>query len=245
MTIGIIGAGEMGCCLAAKFIQSGHSVSMANSRGPASLQQLAGNIGAKAATVAEVIQHHQVIVVAIPQKNVPQLPIKLFATLKKDVVVIDTGNYYPHLRDGVLPALDQSGIDSLWTQEQLGFPVVKVFNSILATSIAGSGKPKGDVSRIALAVSGDETAAKERVFALVDKIGFDVADLGDIRQSWKQQPGSPIYCRDITLAALQQRVKSMGTAWSVMRKTILAKRASDEALMRADYPAYLATLQQQ
>jgi len=135
MNIGIIGSGEMGSCLASKFIKLGHTVSVANSRGPASLKQLTEDTGAEAATVEETTKDKKVIIVSIPQKNIPDLPKNLFKHLPEDVVVIDTGNYYPGLRDGAIPALDQTGIDSLWVQEQLGIPVIKVFNSILATSI--------------------------------------------------------------------------------------------------------------
>jgi predicted dinucleotide-binding enzyme len=243
MNIGIIGAGGMGVCLASKFAQLGHTVSIANSRGPASLQQLSKEIGAEAATVEEATRNKKLIVVSIPQKNVPDLPKNLFKQLPRDVVVIDTGNYYPTLRDGAIPSLDQVGIDSLWVQEQLGFPVVKVFNSILATSIQDLGKPKGDKNRIAIAVSGDDTNAKELVFTLVEALGFDPFDVGDIAQSWKQQPGSAIYCRDIPPGEIKKRVATMGTAWSVMRSVIIAKRTADEALMKADYPAYLESLQ--
>lgn len=116
MNIAIIGSGEMGSCLASKLIEPGHTVSVANSRGPA---------------IEEIVKNKEVIIVSIPQKNIPDLP-KIFP---KDAVVIDTGNYYPNLRDGNIPALDKHGIDSLWVQEQLGVPVVKVFNSILATSL--------------------------------------------------------------------------------------------------------------
>src|SRR5438874_11833262 len=164
MDIGIIGAGGMGRSLASKFVKLGHTVSIANSRGPASLKQLAEDIGAEAATVEEATKNKKVIVVSIPQKNVQDLPKNLFKHLPEDVVVIDTGNYYPSLRDGAIPALDQSGIDSLWVQEQLGIPVVKVFNSILAESIQDLGRPKGEKNRIALAVSGDDKKAKEVVF---------------------------------------------------------------------------------
>ncbi|HEV8285497.1 MAG TPA: NAD(P)-binding domain-containing protein [Chitinophagaceae bacterium] len=243
MNIGIIGSGGMGRCLASKFVKLGHTVSIANSRGPASLKQLAGDIGAEAATVEEATKNKQVIIVSIPQKNVPDLPKNLFKQLPKDVVVIDTGNYYPTLRDGAIPALDQSGIDSLWVQEQLGIPVIKVFNSILATSLQDLGKPKGEKNRIALAVSGDDTKAKEVVFKLVEELGFDPFDVGTIAQSWKQQPGSPIYCRDINLEELKKRVDTMGTDWSDMRGVIIAKRKADEALMKVDYPAYLKGLQ--
>jgi len=243
MNIGIIGSGEMGSCLASKFVKLGHTVSIANSRSPASIQQLAEDIGAEAATVEEAVKNKQLIIVSIPQKNVPDLSKNLFQDLPEDVVVIDTGNYYPTLRDGAIAALDQNGIDSLWVQEQLGVPIVKVFNSILATSIQDLGRPKGDNNRIAIAVSGDDAKAKEVVFTLVEELGFDPFDVGTIAQSWKQQPGSPVYCRDINLEELKKRNDTMGSEWSALRDEIIAKRKADEALMKADYPAYLKSLQ--
>jgi 8-hydroxy-5-deazaflavin:NADPH oxidoreductase len=242
MNIGIIGSAEMGTCLAFKFVKLGHTVVIANSRGPAALQQLAGEIGAVAATVEDATKNKEVIVVSIPLKNVPDLPKDLFKQLPKDVVVIETLNYYPTLRDGIIPALVQSGIDSSWVQEQLGVRVVKVFNSILATSIKDLGKPKGETDRVAIAMSGDDPKAKKVVFTLVDELGFDPVDVGNIALSWKQQPGSSIYCRDINAEELKKRVYAMGVSWAVMRNAILTKRAADEALMRADYPAYLKGL---
>jgi predicted dinucleotide-binding enzyme len=243
MNIGIIGSGQIGGCLAAKFVKLGHSVSIANSRGPASLKQFVEEIGAEAATVEDVIKNKQVVIVAIPQKNVPDLPKGLFNNLREDVVVIDTGNYYPALRDGVMPSLEQSGIDSLWVQGQLGIPVIKVFSSIFATSLKDKGKPKGEKDRIALAVSGDNTKAKEIVFKLVDELGFDTFDIGTIAQSWKQQPGSSIFCRDINLDELKKRVAAMGTDWSEMHDIIVGKHHADEALMAVDFPAWLKSMQ--
>ena len=243
MNIGIIGSGEMGTSLATYFVKMGHSVSMANSRGPASLKQYTEEIGCEAATVEEATKNKKVIIVSIPEKNIPDLPKNLFKHLPEDVVVIDIGNYYPGLRDGAIPSLDQIGIDSLWVQEQLGIPVIKVFNSIIAESLRDRGRPKGEKSRIALAVSGDDPKAKQVVCMLVEELGFDPFDLGNIGQSWKQQPGSSIYCRDIGLAELKKRVHSMGTEWSVMRDVIIAKRTSNEVLMKADYPAYVKSLQ--
>jgi len=242
MNIGIIGSGEMGACFAAKFAKLGHEVSIANSRGPDSLQQFAKEIGVKAATVEEATKNKKLIIIAIPQKNIPNLPKNLFKQLPKDVVVVDTGNYYPNLRDGAIPALEKHGIDSLWVQEQLGIPVIKVFNSILATSIRDLGSPKREKNRIALAISGDDAKAKQIVFLLVEELGFDPFDMGDISQSWRQQPGSPIYCRDINLEELKRRLDKMGKNWSDMRNVILSKRTADEVIMKADYPAYLKTL---
>ena len=242
MQIGIIGSGGMGRCLASTFVRAGHRVSIANSRGPDSLQPFARSIGAEAVDTAAAIKNKQLIVVSIPQKNIPDLPAQLFQQLPEDTVVIDTGNYYPTLRDGIIPALEKTGIDSWWVQEQLGFPVVKVFNSILADSIQELGKPAGDKDRIAIAVSGGGAVQKEMVFNLVNEMGFDAVDLGTIAQSWKQQPGSAIYCRDIVSSIVKQRVAAMGDNWNEMRDAVLAKRRADEAIMKADYPAYLKQL---
>lgn len=73
---------------------------------------------------------------------------------------------------------------------------------------------------------------------------FHPFDIGTIAQSWKHQPGSSIYSRDINLSALKKRVDIMGTAWSDMRNVIIVKRKADEALMKADYPVYLKGLQE-
>ena len=242
MKIGIIGAGEMGRCLASRLVTCGHTVSIANSRGPASLKQVVENIGAEPVSIEGATKYKDVIIVSIPQKSIADLPKKLFEDIPGDTVVIDTGNYYPGLRDGAIPALEQIGIDSLWVQMHLGVAVVKVFNSILATSIKDFGRPRGDRNRIAIAISGDSIKSKKIVFTLVEELGFDPYDVGDIAQSWKQQPGSPIYCRDIHLEELKKRVESMADRPG-LRNEILEKRKADELLMKADYPAYLKGLQ--
>lgn len=241
MRIGVIGSGEMGVCLASKFRMLGHEVSITNSRGPDSLMQLSKQLKVKAESTEEILDKNQVIVVAIQQFNIPSLPLSLFKNLSKQVVVIDTGNYYPTLRDGIIPGLEESGIDSLWVQQQLGTGVIKVFNSILATSLRDFAKASGNQDRIALAVSGDNQHSKELVFKMVDELGFDSFDIGSIYDSWKQQPGSPIYCRDITVRELHRRINTLGD-WKDMREVIFAKRKSDEALMKADYQAYLRNL---
>jgi len=244
MNIGIIGSGPVGTCLASKLVKLGHTVSVANSRGPASLKQFAEDTGAEAVSVEESTKNKNVIIIAIPEKNVPNLPKHLFEQLPADVVVIDTGNYFPDFRDGAIPALDKMGIDSQWVQEQLSFPVVKVFSSILAGSLKDLGRPKGEKGRIALAVSGDNAKAKEVVFKLVDDLGFDPFDLGTIAQSWKQQSGSSIYCRDLTIDELRKRVDAMKPEWSEMRKVIIEKRKANEVLMKIDIQAYLQGLKE-
>jgi len=211
MKIGIIGAGMIGGTLTRRLRRIGHDVTVANSRGPESLGALAAETGARPATVAEAARAGEIVVVTIPQKAVPDLPRDLFAGVPADVVVIDTGNYYP-VRDGRIPALDAGAVESVWVAEQLGRPVVKAFNHIGFTSLLEKGKPRGAEGRTALAVAGD-AAARARVMALVDELGFDPVDAGTLEDSWRQQPGSPAYLGDIeaprlaTLLAAAERAK--------------------------------------
>ncbi|QMU70729.1 NADPH-dependent F420 reductase [Streptacidiphilus sp. P02-A3a] len=193
MKIGIIGAGNIGGNLTRRFTAVGHEVSVANSRGPETLSALVEETGAKAVTVAEAARGADVVVVTIPLKNIPDLPSGLFAEAAEGVAVIDTGNYYPKERDGRIAAIEEGVTESRWTAEHLGHPVIKVFNGTYAQHILDKPQPKGTPGRVALPVAGDDEAAKQRVRALVDEIGFDTVDAGGLDESWRQQPGTPVY----------------------------------------------------
>jgi predicted dinucleotide-binding enzyme len=196
MKIGIIGAGNIGGALTRRFRAAGHEVSVANSRGPQTLTDLERETGAKAVTVEEAARGKGVVVVTIPLKAVPDLPKNLFASAPEDVVVIDTGNYYPQQRDGRIEAIENGTPESRWVEQQLGRPVIKAFNNIYAAHLQNNGKPKGAPGRIALPVAGDDAQAKQIVMKLIDEIGFDAVDAGSIDESWRQQPGSPVYGKD-------------------------------------------------
>jgi len=87
-------------------------------------------------------------------------------------------------------------VESRWVERQLGRPVVKAFNNIYAKHLLEKGKPKGAPGRIALPIAGDDPKAKAVVAQLVDALGFDAVDTGGIDDSWRQQPGSPVYTKD-------------------------------------------------
>jgi hypothetical protein len=71
--------------------------------------------------------------------------------------------------------------------------VVKAFNHIYAAQIVERRSPAGAPSRRALAIAGDDAAAKARVADLIEEIGFDVVDLGPLAESWRIEPGTPGY----------------------------------------------------
>jgi predicted dinucleotide-binding enzyme len=177
---------------------------VANSRGPETLARLAEETGATAVTVAEAARAGEVVIVAIPQKNIPSLPPDLFRGTADSVVVVDTGNYYPRQRDGRIDAIEAGTIESRWVEQQLGRPVVKAFNNIYAKHLRDFGQPAGTPRRIALPVAGDDDRAREIVLRLVDEIGFDGIDVGGLDESWRQQPGTPVYCTDLDAAGVRR-----------------------------------------
>jgi len=202
--IGIIGAGNIGGTLARRFRALGYDVLVANSRGPQSLGLLAAETGAKAVTVEEAAHDGDVVVVAIPERQIAKLPPNLFADVPASVVVIDTGNYYPQQYDGRIDDIENGMPESVWVQRQLGHPVVKVFNNIYARHLLERGLPAGTPGRLALPVAGDDAAAKATVLRLVDELGFDPIDAGSLDDSWRQQPGTPAYAKDLDAAAVRK-----------------------------------------
>ena len=196
MRIGIIGAGNIGGNLTRRFTKLGHEVFVANSRGPETLKSLVSETGAKAVTPTEAAHQGEVVIVAIPEKNIKNLPRDLFAGVKDNVPVVDTGNYYPQQRDGRIDAIEDGMTESRWVSQQLHRPVVKAFNNIYAEHLLSKGMAKGDADRIALPVAGDDKDAKTKVLHLIDELGFDGVDAGALDDSWRQQPGTPVYAAD-------------------------------------------------
>lgn len=204
MKIGIIGAGHIGGTLTRRFRALGHDVAVANSRGPDTLRDLAAETGAQPVTVEEAARGRDVVIVTIPEKNVPSLPKDLFANVPASTVVVDTGNYYPRQRDGRIAEIEDGTTESRWVANQLGRPVVKAFNNIHAAHLMSGGRAAGEPQRIALPVAGDDAAAKGVVMRLVDELGFDAVDAGGLDDSWRQQPGTPVYGTDLDAAGVRR-----------------------------------------
>jgi len=78
MKIGIIGAGNIGGTLTRRLTALGHEVKVANSRGPETLAGLAADTGATATPASEAVRDADVVIVAIPEKSIPNLPAALF-----------------------------------------------------------------------------------------------------------------------------------------------------------------------
>ena len=196
MKIGIIGAGNIGGTLARRFRELGHQVCLANSRGPETLAALAEETGAAAVTAEQAARDGEVVIVSIPERKIEESSHDLFSGVPDSVVVVDTGNYYPRQRDGRIEAIENGMPESVWVARQLGRTVIKAFNTMYAEHLGTLSKQKGTPKRLALPIAGDEARAKAVVMELVDELGFDPVDAGALDESWRQQPGTPVYVQD-------------------------------------------------
>ncbi len=204
MKIGIVGAGHIGGALTRRLTALGHDVSVANSRGPETLSELASETGATAATAQDAVRDAELVIVTIPLKNIPKLPRELFDTRAPGAPIIDTNNYYPQQRDGRIEEIENGLTEARWVEQHVGGPVVKVFNNIYASHLLELGKPAGDPDRFGLPVAGDDAAAKQLVMNLVDELGFDPVDAGGLDDSWRQQPATPCYGTDLPAEQLRE-----------------------------------------
>jgi predicted dinucleotide-binding enzyme len=208
MKIGIIGIGAIGGTLAARWSGQGHAVSVANSRGEAAVREFADRIGAVPADIRGAAEDADVVLLSIPFPAVATLPGGLFDRAADGVVIIDTGNYYPDVRDARIPEIDAGMPESVWASRQLGRPIFKAFNSILSHSLAALGKPEGASGRLAIPVAGDDARGKDIVMGLVNQTGFDPVDGGTLAESWRQQPLTPAYCCDYGEAKMRQGINT-------------------------------------
>jgi predicted dinucleotide-binding enzyme len=197
MTVGFIGSGMIGGTVARLSVAAGHRVVLSNSRGPETLSDLVAELGplATAGTGEQAAEAGDIVVVSIPLKAYPSVPVKPLA----GKTVIDTNNYYPE-RDGHFAQLDDGALTSsgLLQRHLKGAHVVKVFNNIYFRHLASLARPHGAIDqgaadRSALPIAGDDEQAKATVTEFLDSIGYDTVDAGRLADSWRQEPGHPVY----------------------------------------------------
>lgn len=225
MHIGILGTGFMGRVLARKLAATGHVVKVANSRGPETIAAEVLETGARAATVQEALDGVEVVILCMPHTGFGTIKDNV-AALPEATVVIDISNYFPG-RDGKNPELEAGKVESEWVRDYFGRPIAKAWNSIGMVSFETRGRAKGEPGRIALPVAGDRQHDREVAIALVEDTGFDGFDAGILAESWRQQPGSPVYITDLTY-------DEMGPALASAERERLPKRRDFSAQVFAE-----------
>ena len=211
-TLGLIGSGMIGGALARLAVAAGLDVVLSNSRGPETLADLVADLGghARAATPAEAAQAGDLVVATVPLKAYERLPAAALA----GKTVIDTMNYYPE-RDGRIAELDAGKLtSSSVVQRQLaGARVVKAFNSIDFRRLFTLARPSGAPDRSALPIAGDDPASKAEVAQLLDTLGYDAVDIGALADSWRTEPGTPVYVQPYLPARPEGMSPEEGRRW--------------------------------
>jgi 8-hydroxy-5-deazaflavin:NADPH oxidoreductase len=215
MKIGILGTGHIGKTLVNRLSAAGHDVKVANSRGPETIDAELLSSGARAVRAEEALADVEAIILSIPLNRIPEIA-PLIATVPEQTVIIDTSNYYP-FRDARIEAIEAGEVESLWVAEQLQRPIAKAWNAIGSASLATKGKPAGSPGRIAIPVAADRARDRAVAMALVEDTGLDAFDAGTLAESWRQQPGAPAYCTDLTR-------EEMGAALAAAERERLPKR---------------------
>jgi 8-hydroxy-5-deazaflavin:NADPH oxidoreductase len=191
-TLGIIGSGNIGTALARLAIAAGIDVVLSNSRGPQSLAQKVAELGgrARAATPEEAARAGDWVVASIPLAAYRDLPAPALA----GKVVLDTINYYPY-RDGAFEELDsgKTTTSELIQAHLSGAKVVKAFNNIYLQHIPALARPAGAADRTALPIAGDDLEGKASAATLIDRLGFDTVDVGNLSEGWRFEPETAPY----------------------------------------------------
>jgi predicted dinucleotide-binding enzyme len=190
MSIGIIGAGNIGSAFARALARNAVGATIANSRGATSLAALADELSPyiKAGDISEAAAA-DIVLVAVPWSKLPKALVDLPNWNGR--VVIDANN--PIEAPLFKPAALNGRLSTEVFQDLVpGARVVKAFNHLRPDLLSGDPRAEGG-SRV-LFYSGDDAQAKAQVAGLIDKLGFTGIDLGPISVGGKlaQFPGGPL-----------------------------------------------------
>lgn len=191
-TIGFVGTGMIGGALARLAARAGYNVVLSNSRGADSLKELLKELGpnARAASVEEAVDAADLVVAAVPMGAYVKLPAERLA----GKIVIDTMNYYPR-RDGAMPDIDARKLTTseLIQQHLPGAKLVKALHNLDFHHLFTNARPRRHAERTTLPIAGNDVGAKQAVTEFMETIGYDALDVGTLADSWKIEPGTPVY----------------------------------------------------
>ena len=206
--VGIVGAGKLGMALARAAVAAGYEVAVASS-GPAERIALSVDVlapGAVAATIEEVVDFADVIVLAVPTHRFRQLPSDLF----DGKILVDAMNYWPDT-DGEDPELAEAdGGSSVVVQAHfLGARVVKSLNQLGYHELDEYPRPPGASDRIGVAAVGDDRLAVRTVMHLLDRLGFDPVDGGPLAKGKLLEPDGSPYAETLSADALAKQLSAV------------------------------------
>lgn len=184
-TVAIIGTGQVAGALGPRFAELGHRV-VYGSRSPESDKArnlVASTKGASAVSSADAVIGADIVLLALPSEVVVSVAQSLGDLSGK--IVIDPTNAFAFTDDKLVVSTTDVPGGLLLQQAVPEAHVVKAFNMLnyrvmIDPTLAGG--------RMTIPLVGDSKAAKDKVAALCEAMGFDALDLGPMRYA-KQQEG--------------------------------------------------------
>ncbi|MBT2280299.1 NAD(P)-binding domain-containing protein [Priestia megaterium] len=225
MRFGIIGAGSIGSIISKKLVENDHDVKIADAR---EMEHLEGKeLAGTPVRVEDAIKNIEVLIISLPTKAIPSIR-DIINQVEEEVIIVDTSNYYP-FRDDEIEEIENGMVESVWVLNQLGRPVIKAFNNLLAYTLENEGTSEDSSGRIAMAVASDDPAQKQIVRDVVNELGFDAVDSGSLNDSWRQQPGTPAYCTELTKDELTKALKKANKEKApLLRDKVIEKFAEEK-----------------
>jgi 8-hydroxy-5-deazaflavin:NADPH oxidoreductase len=225
MRFGIIGAGSIGSIISKKLVKNGHDVKIADARG---MEHLEGKeLTGTPVRIEDAIKNIEILIISLPTKAMPSIQ-NIIDQVGEEVIIVDTSNYYP-FRDDKIEEIENGMVESVWVSNQLGRSVIKAFNNLLAYTLENEGTSEDSSGRIAMAVAGDDLEQKQVVMDIVHELGFDTVDSGSLNDSWRQQPGTPAYCTELTKDELTTALKKANKEKApLLRDKVIEKFAEEK-----------------
>ncbi|MBA4492390.1 NAD(P)-binding domain-containing protein [Paracoccus sp. S1E-3] len=208
--IGILGAGRVGTALARRALAAGYEVRIASARAPSEIALMMDFVapGAVPATTEQVIAESDMVLLALPLSKYRSLRPEAFA----GKIAVDAMNYWPQT-DGVLPEFEGAPVSSEVVADHLaGARLLRAFNHLGYHELDAEARPAGDPGRRALAIAGDDAAARADLAVVIDRMGFDPVDAGPLAQARAFAIGTPLFGAPLGRVEMQEALAGQQAA---------------------------------
>jgi 8-hydroxy-5-deazaflavin:NADPH oxidoreductase len=192
--IGVIGSATVGQTLAKGFTQHGYDVRIA-SRTPGKLAEFSSATGIAAATFADVAAWADAAVLAVHGSAAEQAVRTAGEGSLRGKVVIDTGNPISDAPpvDGVIQYFTGPN-DSLLERLQQAFPAVRFVKAFSSVGAARMVNPSFAGGRPTMFVCGNDGDAKTWLTGVLDRFGWETADMGTAVAARAIEPLAQLWC---------------------------------------------------
>jgi 8-hydroxy-5-deazaflavin:NADPH oxidoreductase len=175
MSVGIIGAGNVGQALARNLVTCGEQVFFGvpdAAKYASAIARLGPN--ARIGTVAQAVAASDLLILAVPYSAARQVAESVPDWAGR--ILVDATNPLAPGLVGLSLGTTTSGAEEI-ARHARGARVVKAFNTTGAENMAQPRYPSGTVF---MPVAGDDPEARARVVALATRLGFEAVDVGPL-----------------------------------------------------------------